>query len=268
MLRLRILTSIVAIPLLILLVWLGNPWFAIGIGILSILAGFEFYRIAANLKFRPLVFFGIAMILLLIFSYYFNIFSAKLLVLTSAAVISLIWILFRSGRENAFNNWVWTVGGILYIGLMMSYWVDLRNETMGEWWLLWATSIVIGCDTAAYFVGKSIGKHHLAPSISPNKTWEGAIGGVIGSVIAAVAIGALFKIFEGLPIEYWQMVILGIGISIIAQLGDLVESLLKRNAGIKDSGKFFPGHGGALDRLDSFLFTGALLFFYVMYFVH
>jgi phosphatidate cytidylyltransferase len=100
----------------------------------------------------------------------------------------------------------------------------------------------------------------MAPSVSPKKTWEGAIGGLLGSIIVSIILGIVFS----LPLNYWQLALLGCVISILAQLGDLVESLLKRNTNVKDSGNLVPGHGGILDRIDSFIFTGILVYYCVI----
>jgi phosphatidate cytidylyltransferase len=123
--------------------------------------------------------------------------------------------------------------------------------------MYWSMITIMASDTTAFFVGRAWGRHRMAPAISPKKTWEGAIGGAMGSIIVATILGAVFS----LPLSYWQLVLAGCFISIIAQLGDLVESLLKRNTGVKDSGKVLPGHGGILDRIDSFIFTGALVYY-------
>jgi phosphatidate cytidylyltransferase len=267
MLRQRLITSAIGIPLLIVCVWAGNPWFTGAVGILLAFAGFEFYRIASHLQFKPLAYFGILVIVLLIFSSYFTDQSGKLLIITGATIVSLVWVLLRPKQENAFNSWAWTMGGILYIGLLFSYWQDIRNLENGMLWIFVSALAIIACDTTAFFIGRTWGKHRMAPSISPNKTWEGAIAGLAASIFATVVLGIAFKIFISLDIDYWQMVVLGIIIGVFSQVGDFIESLLKRNGGVKDSGKFFPGHGGVLDRIDSFTLVGACMFFFISYFI-
>jgi phosphatidate cytidylyltransferase len=271
MLRTRIITSIVAFPILIILTWFGNPWFAIAVAALSIIASYEFYRISSFLNVKPLRYFGIAVSFLLCLSPLinyisirnYNIDTLKLLFLVATLIISFIVLLFRKKEDRALNNWVWTVGGILYIGLLFSYWAEIPNLPQGTYWLFWAMLVVIACDVGAYFTGRSIGKHHMAPNISPKKTWEGAIGGLLASILVALLLGYFFP----LPAELWQLAILGTIIGVLAQFGDLVESLLKRNAGIKDSGNFFPGHGGVLDRVDSYILVGAVLYYFIQFFV-
>jgi phosphatidate cytidylyltransferase len=184
------------------------------------------------------------------------------LLLTSGAGLSLIMLVFLKKKDGIFSSWAWMMGGILYAGWLLSYLAALRIEA-GRVWLLLALLATFGSDTAAYFTGKAIGKHKLAPAISPGKTREGAIGGLLGAVIVSL----LFTLNTPvqLPISYWQAIILGLAISIFGQIGDLVESLLKRNCEVKDSGKWMPGHGGLLDRMDSVVFAGVAVYLYYIY---
>jgi phosphatidate cytidylyltransferase len=259
MLRHRILTAVVGLPLLIAIIWFGEPWFTILIAAMSALASWEFYRMAGGLRVQPLTYFGIAWVLLLIVSPHCPYPPTLPFLITSAIVVSLIWLLFRHHREQAFANWAWTMAGILYIGWMLSYWVQLRSLDGGRELVLLAMFTTFASDTSAFFIGRTWGKHALAPAISSGKTWEGAIGGLLASIVASFVISAILT----LPFSYWQIALVGFIISIFAQLGDLVESLLKRNTGVKDAGKLIPGHGGILDRLDSLIFTGVIVYYFV-----
>ena len=125
-------------------------------------------------------------------------------------------------------------------------------------WVLWALFTIFASDTGAFCAGKAWGKHLLAPAISPGKTWEGAIGGLAVAIVISLLLSFLFS----LPFVYWQAMLIGGIISLFAQFGDLVESLLKRNMDVKDSGKLMPGHGGILDRADSIIFTGVAVYYY------
>ena len=129
-------------------------------------------------------------------------------------------------------------------------WID------GGWWLVLAMAGTAAYDTTAYFVGKSVGRHKITPKISPNKTWEGTIGGFAGPVLAAILIGQNF-----LFMEYWRSLLLGIVIGTLAFLGDLIVSWYKRKIGVKDMGRLLPGHGGLLDRIDSHMLVFYGLFF-------
>lgn len=141
---------------------------------------------------------------------------------------------------------VWLLPAIAGVGFA----VDFANlNAAGCWWLLLGILTVYAADTGAYAVGRLIGRHPMAPGISPGKSWEGAAGGMAGAVIAAVVLGALLPV----RLQIWQLAGIGVILGIVAPLGDLLESKIKRWAGVKDSGRLFPGHGGMLDRLDSLL---------------
>jgi phosphatidate cytidylyltransferase len=167
----------------------------------------------------------------------------------------------------------------VYIAVPMAMLVQLRQQWAGAFWLLYLLLVVWSGDIFAYFVGRSVGRHLMAPRISPKKTWEGAAA----SLVASLTVGILLFNYA-LPIssfllrvgliqrrdglfglekpELWPIVLLTAVLNIAAQLGDLVESLIKRGAGVKDSGTILPGHGGMLDRIDALLFAAPVLWFY------
>ena len=270
MLKKRVITALCGIPLLITIIWFGEPWFTILVAIWGLLAAFEFYRMVAASKVSPLTYFGLIWTLLFILSPHLDYDILIPLLLTSAVMLSLIWLLLCRQKEGAFIGWAWTMGGILYIGWLLSYFVALRGgcpplaitKNAGRNWVFLALFTTFASDTAAFFVGRALGKHHLAPRISPGKTWEGAIAGVFGAIIVSL----LFTISTPLqlPLTYWQAILLGLLVSVFGQLGDLVESLFKRNMGVKESGKLIPGHGGVLDRIDSVVFAGIVVYYYVL----
>ncbi len=263
MLKKRVITALVGLPLLIAIVGFGGELgFTILVAIWGLLAVFEFYRMVAASKVSPLTYFGLIWTLLFILSPHFDYDPLIPILLTSAVILSLIWLLLRRQKEGAFTGWSWTMGGILYIGWLLSYFVALRGLDDGRNWVFLALFTTFASDTAAFFVGRAWGKHHLAPHISPGKTWEGAIAGVCGAIIVSL----LFTISTPLhlPLTYWQAILLGLLVSVFGQLGDLVESLLKRNMGVKESGKLIPGHGGVLDRIDSVVFAGIVVYYYAL----
>jgi phosphatidate cytidylyltransferase len=228
------------------------------------LASWEFYRMAGAIKMQPLTYFGIAWVVLIIASPHCPYPATLPFLITSAIIISLVWLLFRRPRDQAFTNWAWTMAAILYIGWMLSYWVQLRNLEDGIQLVFLAMFTTFANDTSAFFVGRTWGKHALAPSISSGKTWEGTAGGLLAGIAFSLIISVIFTFLrDPLPFSYWQVAIAGLIISIFAQLGDLVESLLKRNTGVKDAGKLIPGHGGILDRVDSLIFTGVIVYYLV-----
>ncbi len=273
MLRKRVITALWGIPLLIVAVWFDEPlpWFTVLAAVWGLLAVLEFYRIIAVTKVLPLTIFGLLWTLLFIiyphflpprFDYEFPVPLLSLL-LTSSVIFSLIILVLNPKREGTFTDWVWVMAGVLYVGWLLSYLVALRLEDGGRYWVFLALFATFGSDTAAFFVGRALGRHRLAPRISPAKTWEGAIAGLLGAVI----ISLLFTLPAPwqLPLSYGQAIILGILVSVFGQLGDLAESLLKRHTGVKESGSLVPGHGGLLDRMDSVVFAGIVVYFYYIF---
>jgi phosphatidate cytidylyltransferase len=269
----RTLTTAIGIPIVAAMVWFDTPipWFAllaVGWGLGGVL---EFYSIVRRVRgLSPLTCFGAIWTALFIVSAYLDkiphpdkIQPVSILLLT-AIIIPLLVILARRGKENAFTNFSWTIAGIFYVGLLFSYTVALRTLDNGRGWLFLAILCTFASDIFAYCCGRVLGKHKMAPYISPHKSWEGAAAGVIGSIILSLLVVYLF----GLPLNYGMAVILGILVSIMGQLGDLVKSLFKRNMAIKDSGNVLPGHGGFLDRMDSMLFSGVTVFYFVILIIH
>jgi phosphatidate cytidylyltransferase len=175
------------------------------------------------------------------------------------ALLSLLHI--RDIKQSAGEAGLFLLG-FLYIPLLMSFLVLLREMDHGVKWIFLLLIIVMAGDTAAFYVGSSLGKRKLYPIVSPNKSVEGMIGGLAGSVIGTLIAGATF--FPELTIVGAVATALFVGL--MGQLGDLFESLLKRSFGVKDSGNIFPGHGGMLDRLDSVLFAAPSLYIYARYF--
>ncbi len=261
MLKRRVITALWGLPLLVVLVWFDSPlpWFTIFIAIWGLLAAYEFYRLVGVSGIRSLTVFGLLFTFLIIVSPHCpSSFAAPLLV-TLAVVLPLIWLVLRQRVEGAFTSWAWMVTGFLYVGWLLSFLVDLRLEA-GRNWVFFALFTTFGSDTVAYFLGRALGRHRLAARISPHKSWEGAIGGLLG----AVAVSLLFTLSTPLHISLGigQGITLALLVSVFGQIGDLAESLLKRNTGVKESGGSIPGHGGFLDRMDSVVFAGITVYLY------
>ncbi len=261
MLKKRVIAGLWGILLITAIVWFGDPWFTILVAIWGLLAVFEFYKMVAASKVPPLTYFGLIWTLLFILSPHFDYDTLTPLLLTSAVILPLIWLLLRPQKEGVFAGWAWTIAGILYVGWLLSYLVALRGLDAGRDWVFFALFTTFASDTTAFFAGRAWGRHPLAPNVSPGKTWEGAIAGVFGAIVVSLVLVMLLS----LPLNYWQAVLLGLVVSIFGQLGDLVESLFKRNMGVKESGKSMPGHGGFLDRMDSVVFAGIVVYYYVIW---
>lgn len=273
--RQRIIAALCGIPVLLAFVWFETPWFSLLILLVAAFAAIgalEFYRLAAISGGQPLTLFGIVWTLLFIVGAYldatYEVDYIAPSFLGSAIALPLIWRLFVPPRGSIFVGWAWTLAGILYMGWMLGHYVALRELDQGKEWVIFALFSAFACDTAAFLTGRTWGRRPLAPTISPGKTWEGAVGGFIAAIAAALILYTLLDaVGSSLPTSYAQTILLGCFIGLFAQIGDLSESLLKRRAGVKDSGSLIPGHGGILDRIDSLVFTGVVVYYYVIWVV-
>lgn len=260
----RIVTSVVLIPVIWAAVWFSQepiPWFTLAVAIWGLCALYEFYRIAVSSgKARPLTYIGLLLALGFIIQPHFDWPDSSQALLTLTVALPLVLVMLRRDKSTAFTGWAWTLAGVLYLGWLTSRYVALRELPYGREWVIFALFITFASDSSAYFVGRLLGRHKMAPNISPGKTWEGAAGGVAG----AVAIGLLLAWITKLPISYFGAALLSIATSIAGQVGDLAESLFKRNTGVKDASNAIPGHGGFLDRIDSVVFAGLVVYYYAL----
>ena len=263
----RWITSLVSVPLLLLMVSKGGPLlFAVFIGISSILALREYFRIVFYNKGKdelgliPLL--GYFTSPLIVWAAYMNlhkiILAFIILNLMVAALISL-----QQSKNNAYVSDIVTkqVMGIIYVPLLISHLVLIRNGIDGILWTYLLLFVVFLGDTGAFYVGSYFGRHKLSPTVSPNKTIEGAFGGIA----ANLSVGAFFKYFF-IPRLPWGLGLLFfLTLGVVGQVGDLFESKLKRDGNIKDSGSLLPGHGGVLDRIDALLFVAPVAYLFKEY---
>jgi phosphatidate cytidylyltransferase len=274
MLRQRVLSSIVLVPVIFLCIWFGAPWFSLLIGVAALLGVVEFYGLFTHGKWQPLTVFGTLWTLFFIcnahYAGQYGSETAQIVgtgaLLGSAAVLSwLVAVFSRADSERVVVRWAWSLAGVVYMGWLLSYWILLRDSSVwdGRDWVIVAVFSTFAVDTSAYFVGRMLGRHKLAPSISPAKTWEGAVGGFLAGVGAVVLLAYVL----GLDIGAERLVLIGVLVGFFTQVGDLAESKLKRVAGVKESGALIPGHGGLLDRLDSIVLTGVLVYYCLRWFL-
>jgi len=261
MLKRRVITALWGVPLVIIAIWFDEPlpWFTLLAVPFGLLAVFEFYKITGVSRTIPLTVFGLIWTLFFIIEPHWNYDNSIPVLLASAVVISLMLRVPVRSIRFSMADWTWSMMGIVYVGLLLSLLVTLRINA-GREWLYLVIFCTFGSDTFAYFIGRALGRHKLAPRISPGKTWEGAVGGLCGSVI----VGLLFTLSTPvqLSIGYGEAILLGLLISVCGQTGDLAESMLKRRKGVKESGTLMPGHGGLLDRMDSIVFAGLAVYLY------
>lgn len=246
---------------------LWSPWslFFLLIAI-SVVALYEYYTVFIVRGFTPFVISGILsgfLVLLVVFMERQSILPQKFLLLTIVPVVGLWFSFIFVRRTDMVQSLIITVTGLLYIILPLSLILFLtRNQLTGFQYnpeiLIGTLFIIWTYDTGAYISGILLGKHKMAPSISPKKSWEGFFGGMIFAVLVAY----IFSEFTDL-LNFYDWIILSIIIVLTGTVGDLFESLLKREAGVKDSGKIMPGHGGILDRFDSILMITPFVFLYI-----
>ncbi len=257
MLRYRLISAIVLIPLILGSVILGGLAYFALIGAALLIGGYEFFEMARRAGYHPNRFLGLALIVLLVLD---AMAAAEWTrpVLTAVLVVSLVASLFRH-EEGWLVGWALTLAGALYLGVLGSYFFSMRALPDGKIW----TGLVLLCawatDTGAYVAGTSYGRHGFFTNISPKKTWEGAIGGWISATLSM----AVLSWIAGLPFPHGLA--LGFGVGLAGTVGDLAESVIKRQMGAKDSGALVPGHGGLLDRMDSLLFAAVFAYYYLVW---
>ncbi|HTX92155.1 MAG TPA: phosphatidate cytidylyltransferase [Anaerolineales bacterium] len=231
-------------------------------------AAWEYGQIFSHMNCKPSqpILIG-GVILVVVARTYLPTLESAALVLT--VLVAMAWHLldYEKGRDQAATDFAVTVSGIVYVGWIGSYLVSLRNMPDGLWWVLIVLPTIWLADMAAYFIGSRYGRHTLSPRLSPKKTWEGYWAGVVCGTISAVLLALLWHAIGGPGVLWWKAAALGAALSVLTTLGDLGESMLKRQAGVKDSSNIFPGHGGVLDRIDSWLWGAVLGYFLITWFL-
>ncbi len=257
MLKKRIFSGLIGAALTVLLIYEGGIAYFLAVFILTLLGLEEYSRLSVrgNYYFPRYISFAAAGIyLILLFFQVPNVLEAAPLFLFFPFTIYLLL-----KKEFSFRDLIFATWGVIYIAWLFGFLIALRNLPNGlNYTLLLFLSIWFN-DTFAYFIGRSLGKHKLIPRISPNKTVEGALGGMLGTVGFVVLFSGSVQMGAG------AAVLAGVLISLLGQAGDLLESALKRFLDTKDSGELIPGHGGVLDRFDSVLMTAPFLYFYVKF---
>jgi phosphatidate cytidylyltransferase len=259
----KIWTGIFIVPPVILLITLGPPVVLFLMVLLATFLGLrEFYKLALPQSNWIEEFTGI--VLGLILSAITSHGDPKCVLPFSVLVLLILSLLFMGTSQNL-SSTISSIGitlfGIFYVGFLLSHVTLIRNMTHGKRWVLFLIATVWAGDISAFLSGSLFGRHKLYPKISPKKTFEGLGGAIIGSILVALAFALLF-----IPhLEIGPCMGVAAGVGILGQLGDFTESMLKRSAQVKDSGSFIPGHGGMLDRLDSFLFSAPFLHYSLLY---
>jgi phosphatidate cytidylyltransferase len=268
----RLATAVVGIPLLVVVLLLGRPFIAVVVLGLAVLAGIEAFRLLRQAGYPALGGLGTAIGVALVLEGAIagGPEGKGLLFLVVGILLATVGAFLRADPREGLGAWMTTVFGALYVGLL-GFLPRLPGLALavpagaplagyldgGRWWLVVAVLGVWAYDTGAYVTGRLVGGPRFLTGISPSKTWAGLVGGLVA--VTVVSAGLLV----GLGRDASEALLLGPLIGLAAQAGDLAESMLKRAAGAKDSGRLFPGHGGVLDRVDSLLFAAPVVYLYV-----
>ncbi|PZR68907.1 MAG: hypothetical protein DLM66_07680 [Candidatus Dormiibacter spiritus] len=260
-LLIRTLSGLLILAIVVVLVAVGRPGLWLLAAVLGGISIWEFRRLSGLIGHQAPLW------LLYPLAAYFALSGTVLkpvpvlAVLAGALVAGLTALLFLPPRRDGLGRWAFALAGALYVGLPFNYYLQLYEAHagfVGQLWLVAVISTVVVSDSAAYLIGRALGRHPFFPAISPKKTWEGAIAGVVFCAPVMGLAGALL-----LHIGPWHGIALGLLVGLSAEFGDLVESQLKRLAGVKDSSQLIPGHGGLLDRLDSIFFPPIVVYLYL-----
>lgn len=263
----RTIVAAIITPLALLAIYFGGyPYQAVIISLL-VLAAWEYARLLKKIGHKPALVLILGGVFLLAGTralFGFNYLAALVCALVFLAGAYHI-LAYERGDTSPAADFGASLSILIYVGILGPYLISLRDLEYGRWWTFVVLPTVWIADTAAYLVGSAFGKHKLAPKTSPNKTWEGYFAGVLAGVLSSPGLVLLFnQVFgAGLPIGFLEGALLGLAVSALIPLGDLTESMIKRQAGEKDSGTIFPGHGGVFDRLDS-LFWAAPIGYYLI----
>ncbi len=266
-LTLRWLTAIFWIPLIIALIYFGSYYFAVFTILLCAFTSYEFLRILEHKNMAPHKLFGAIMGSIIVITMYYRSYFFLFLTLATGYLIISIFELARKKADKPIYHISSTIMGAFFIPWLLGHLIFLRElpkvfnlpYIYGFYFALLPFLMGWGGDSGAYFVGIAFGKHKLIPRVSPKKTWEGAVGNVIVTTLAVFIV----KLISGNLLNYFDVFAIGIFGSVLSQVGDLTESLIKRDIAIKDSSKFLPGHGGLLDRFDGFLFMVPFVYYYL-----
>ncbi len=264
--KMRVLTAVIGIPVIILIL-LAPAWVMLAAVILCSLVGlFEFYGAVKMQKSMPIVcVLGCIGAVIIPFCTFFK--PIQIMTFAFAYMIILFAVMLMSHRKVMFTDISMTVMSLIYIPFLLSHILFIRRMEFGNIivWLVFIGAFMT--DSCAFFAGKALGRHKLCPNISPKKTIEGAVGGVVGGGLAFLLFAFIVNIgfskwLDSYTMSYLRMFVLGLISAVMAQIGDLTASLIKRQFEIKDFGNLFPGHGGMLDRCDSIILVAPAIFLF------
>ncbi len=262
MLRSRILTAAIGLPAIGLAIGLGPGPFAIFLAVVSAGCTIELANLMSGSSRSGLAFVTVVWTAAIATRHLTPLRDLDAFLITLPLLLVLVLLLPVGTQRRPFSSWAWSIVCAFYVGWLISAWGAVYTLEAGKALVVLGLVTTFAYDTSAYFVGSAVGCHKLAPSLSGGKTIEGVAGGMAGAVLVAIiAHIALSRIVIALPFGLGATILVAVLLSLAAQAGDLVESALKRSVQAKDAGHVLPGHGGMLDRFDSVLFTGTVLYY-------
>lgn len=268
--RSRLITSLILMLIIVPAIVLGGIFHFLFIAVFVIGATREFVHLFHAVNLKPnlhITVGGVALILLA--RMFFSEYAIPILVMLILIAMTYHLIMYEQGRDQSALDFAITMTGFIYLGWLGSYLVDLRNLAQGGWWFMLVMFCIWSGDTGAYSIGRAYGKHKIAPRLSPKKSWEGYIASIFTGAITAPFYLYVFTTFGYLKTDmtFLQATIMGLLLGALPTLGDLGESMIKRQSGIKDSSEIMPGHGGFFDRIDTWLWGAPIGFYFLIWFV-
>ena len=271
MLAKRVLVVVLLLPIGLVFIYLGGWYYTAMVALLLGLASYEYCQIFRSGGFQPATALVVGAAVLFAFGRHWNGFISEPIVVSLFILGSMTYhlVTYERGREQAATDFGVTLAGAMYIGWIGAYLVSLRDLPDGLGWVLLALPAVWIADSGAYFVGSRFGKHKMSRRLSPKKSWEGYIAGIVTGTLGAALLALAWLSYAGAAtsITPLRAGLLGLVLSVLTVLGDLGESMIKRQFGVKDSGRLLPGHGGIFDRIDSWLWAGVLSYYLVTFLV-
>lgn len=268
--RRRLITALVLAFVGLPAIFLGGVFYFLVMSVFLLGAAWEFVNLFRAVKFQPQMQITVGGAALILAARMF--FPQFAMPVFAAAILgALTWhlIAYERGRDEAALDFAATVAGLTYIGWVGAYLFDIRNLPEGGWWFMLVLPSVWLADSGAYSIGRAYGKHKMAPRLSPKKSWEGYAASAFTGMIAGAFLVYAYTTYGSLSgdIAIWQGGLLGLILGAVTPLGDLGESMIKRQAGIKDSSEVIPGHGGFFDRIDTWLWGAVIGYYFLVWFI-
>lgn len=265
----RLVVAIILLPVGLAVIAFGGWLYVAFIALILGLAAWEYVQLFRAGGLRPAGVLVLAGVLLLVLGRAVNSFDSTAWMISLLILVSMTYHLlaYERGRDQAGTDFGVTLAGVLYIGWIGAYLISLRNLPEGKWWFLVVFPAVWLADSAAFFIGRQFGRHKLSPRLSPKKSWEGYLAGVVFGVLGGAFFGWLWRLGAGpaSALTPWRGFLIGLAMGVLPTLGDLGESMIKRQVGVKDSSNLLPGHGGFFDRIDSWLWAGVIGYYMIVW---